>query len=439
MRVQRSDFIRVVATLLYAGGYHFAYATYLNPIFEYAYYRLANRTWPEWIFTYLLALLPALWQRGSGAVYAGVSLIYLLLYVPALITMCAMWEGSFASYALVALSLFIGQFIIQTAIPVRTAWSAGSQLLFRARVRNTVFALAVVSAVVFIFENRAHMQFVDFQDVYDLRFASRDSGSVLSGYLSMWLLGVCIPYFLALAVTSRSLVWGLFAVGCSVVLYMGNGAKSALLMPVQGLIVGWIASRNKNTTAALAGWLAPCVCLLALIESEWLGIPKSLVLMRLLSTGGWTMTTYYEFFSTHGFTHYTSVGPVGALFGRAYDREPGQLIGWEYFSSDDANFNANFWATDGIAALGVPGVILASLLMALVLRAFFDASKGLEQRGAAILFAGLWLSVLNGSIFTSMLSGGGFLLLALIWFAKMGIRKRGASATTLGEARAVRL
>jgi hypothetical protein len=234
----------------------------------------------------------------------------------------------------------------------------------------------------------------------------------------MWLLGVSIPYILAIAVKNKSWVLALVAITLSVSIYMGNGAKSALLMPIEGVLVGLLVWRKRDSTYILATFLAVFIWLLYIIDSELLNLLKSLFLMRTLSTGGWTITTYYEFFSLKGLTYFSHVGPIGALIGKSYSIEPGQLIGLEYSLSEDANFNANFWATDGIASLGVIGVIIASILLALVLRAFFNITRGMDQRAVSILLAGLWLSLLNASLFTSMLSGGGFLIYILLFFSR---------------------
>jgi hypothetical protein len=84
---------------------------------------------------------------------------------------------------------------------------------------------------------------------------------------------------------------------------------------------------------------------------------RALYYLRLLGTGGWSMSLYYDFFVTNGYTYYSHIGPIGALTG-AYPYGSlglGQVIGYNYFGSEETNFNANFWASDGFAAIGVVG------------------------------------------------------------------------------------
>lgn len=416
------DLQRVFATIIFATSYHALYVDYLHPIFGYMHYRLEHRDWFEWLFVYCVAVTPSIWQRGrNSAVACGISLIYLLLYVPALITMCAMWMTSFFEFVILALSLMIGQFVIQIAMPRKKQEcliEVNNKNYISTNIQMLLAIFTAFSLLVFIIENRAHMDLVGFADVYDLRFASRDVSSKFSGYLSMWLIGISLPFYLSFAVMRRSWFYLIVAILLSVIIYMGNGAKSALLMPVQAFIVGLLVTKKRNPTFFLSLSMGGIMWVLYVLNVEWLNLLKSLVIMRLLSTGGWMMTTYYEYFSINGWTYYSHVGPIGLIFGKIYTEELGRIIGFEYLHTEDANFNANFWATDGIAAFGPLGLIFISLLMAAILRFIYRLSVDFNQRAVAMLLTGLWLSILNGSLFTSMFSGGGLLLLVLLFFMR---------------------
>ncbi|WP_146188513.1 hypothetical protein [Limnohabitans sp. 2KL-51] len=413
---------RILAVIFFAAGYHAVYISYLHPTFEYLYYRLEDREWLQWLFIYVIAIIPAIWQRArNDAIVCVVSIIYMLLYVPALITMCAMWIMPFNDLVLVALTLMTGQFILQFATTKNEIrYSVKSKELDFAtpRVQLLVAIFTVVSLIIFIDTNRSHMNLVRFSDVYDLRFASRDASSVLSGYLSMWLLGVSVPFYLAVAVLRKQWLPLAVAVFISLILYMGNGAKSALLMPIQAMIVGALVDKSRNPSQLLGLILGSTMWFLYALDFESLNTLKSLLIMRTLSTGGWMISIYYEYFSENGWTYFTHVGPIAKIFGKVYQLQLGQIIGFEFFSSEVANLNANFWATDGIAAFGIPGIIISSLLVALSLQAIKLVSHEYNQKAVAILLSGLCLSILNGSIFTSMLSGGGFILMALLMIGK---------------------
>lgn len=419
MRLTAKDLLRVLTVGFFACGYHAIYIDYLHPVFEYAHYRLEPKDGFQWLLIYILAILPTVWQRSQkNVVGAGVSLIYIFLYVPALITMCAMWIRPFAELAMLASSLMIGQLIIQSACfsteyKIKNA-ALGLTEYIGPCIATALGALTVFSVTIFIFQNFNHMRLVGFADVYELRFASSAATGLLSGYLSMWLLGVSIPYYLSLATYRMNYGLGLLVLIICIIVYMGNGAKSALLMPIQGILLGVLISEKRNTTQFLAFWCAIVLWVLYFYKADWLDLFKSFFLMRLLSTGGWTLTTYYEYFVDNGWTYYTHIGPVGTLFGRVYLEELGRIIGLEYWNSSDANFNANFWATDGVAAWGIVGIISISLIMYIILKFLNIITIRVDPRSASILLVGFWLGILNASLFTSLFSGGGLILLFIL-------------------------
>jgi hypothetical protein len=419
MLITIKDLQRVFATIFFAAAYHALYIDYVHPMFGYMHYRLEHREWFQWLVIYAFAVVPSLWQKGhNDAVGCGISLIYLLLYVPALITMCAMWIEPFSDLIILALALMVGQIIIQLASKQGERVSTKKISTIEVIAPNYQSLIAIItlaSLINFIVDNISHMSLVNFADVYDLRFASRDASSTLSGYLNMWLVGVSIPFYISRAIQCKKWSPLFFAIMISIVIYMGNGAKSALLMPIQAYIVGLIVAHNRNPTQFLAASMGVMMWVLYAFDTELLNLFKSLVIMRLLSSGGWTMVIYHEYFSLHGWTFYSHINLIGAVFGKAYSLGLGQMIGIEYFASEEANYNANFWATDGVAAFGSVGVIIISILMSALLRLVNKLSRYQNQRAIAVLLTGFWLSALNGSLFTSLLSGGGFFILILLY------------------------
>jgi hypothetical protein len=147
---------------------------------------------------------------------------------------------------------------------------------------------------------------------------------------------------------------------------------------------------------------------------------KSILLVRVLGTGGWTMATYYDYFSSNGFTYYTHIGPINALT----DAYPygqyslGQLIGLKYSGSVEANFNANFWASDAFAAMGVAGVPLVTAVLSAVFYFINRLASGYPTRFVVLWLSGFWLALLNVPLSTALVSGGGALILVLLWAAR---------------------
>ena len=78
--------------------------------------------------------------------------------------------------------------------------------------------------------------------------------------------------------------------------------------------------------------------------------------------------------------------------------------------------NANFWATDGIAALGLVGIPVISIFVGLILYAVDVASQKHRMGFAVTSLLPIMLLMCNISIFTTLLTGGLF-----FWMVTMAV------------------
>jgi hypothetical protein len=264
--------------------------------------------------------------------------------------------------------------------------------------------------------------------VYDLRFETAEietSGFV--DYPMLWLSYCFLPFYLALGFHRRKVSYLAWAfVGC-VIIYAATGAKAVVLMPVIIFAVYILTGAGSQLLLRLLLIMIVMVILIIqLLPDEgvllWV---KSILLVRILGTSGWNMATYYDYFTTNGFSYYTHIGPVNALVD-AYpygERSLGQVIGMEYTGDIEANFNANFWASDAFAALGLLGIPVVTVAMCAVLYAINRYSSGYSSRFVTLWLAGFWLALLNLPLTTALLSGGGGLTVALLWAFRRKRRK----------------
>lgn len=170
--------------------------------------------------------------------------------------------------------------------------------------------------------------------------------------------------------------------------------------------------------------LTSLVLMYAVPDDGAFGWMKSLLFQRTLGSGGWTTYVYYDHFTAQGLTYLSHIRFVDALTGiYPYGQlQLGQVIGLQYSGSELANFNAGFWASDGIAAFGTAGIYFISVILFVFLvllnriSAIYDPS-----------FIGLWLSgfamaLLNIPLGTAIVSGGGGL--AIVMMVVFNIAKR---------------
>jgi len=131
---------------------------------------------------------------------------------------------------------------------------------------------------------------------------------------------------------------------------------------------------------------------------------------RIAGNGGYITMWYHDFFSTNPYTYYSHINFINAVTGAyPYDVQLGQVVGGEYWG--DMNANANFWATDGIAAMGFWGVATITFLLFFTLVFFNSITKKINPLFVLLLTIPFIYSLLNVSLFSTLLTGGGFLVL----------------------------
>lgn len=410
------------AALIYAAIFHYSYIRFVYPVFEYASYLYFTPSVTCLLLTYLLVAAPVVAYRASLAPAAyGAALIFSLCYVPAQLILLFNWQRSDGELALVQASVAASM-----AILLRASAFGGNAAVAPVRANRHLSALlgvlTAVSVVVFVLNYRQHMRLVSFEDVYDLRFESTDiDKGTFVNYLTTWLSYCFLPFYFARGVLRKTPIdIGIGLVG-SLLIYAAMGSKAAILMGfiIYGLHL--LFGSGKNFLFRLLVALSVGVILIvSLLPDEgpllWV---KSILLLRVLGTSGWTMSTYYDYFTTNGFTFYTHIGPINAMTG-AYpygEYSLGQVIGLRYSGSAEANFNANFWASDAFAALGIAGVPVVTAILCAVFFTINRSAKGYSTQFVVLWLSGFWLALLNLPLSVALLSGGGLMTVLLLWIA----------------------
>lgn len=434
----------MIKTLLLACAYacavHYAYLGYIYPTFEYAHYTYLEPSWPALLSTYALSVLVTLACReNERPAQAAAGLIYVLSYVPAQLILLFTVERTYDALlpAQLALALSMGAiFLAASAGPSPSS----SQLVSLSRLDRTLGAITIAIILLIVATHHEHMRFVSFEDVYDLRAdATAVPQNALMGYLSSWLSYCFISYFFARGLTTRRMMHVVLGLLGCLVLYMTTGAKaSLLLLPMTaGVLLLWQRGGgfiDRTMLAVIATILGLTLLLPNDGASMWI---KSIVLVRVIGTTGWTASRYLEYFDAHDYTYYTHIGPVGAIFG-GYpygEYSLGQIIGIEYSGNPEANFNASFWASDGFAALGIPGILVATIAVMATLYAINRLTSIFPSRFTVAWITGFLVAMLNVPFTTAILSGGGGIILFTAWLISR--RYRNSEPSTAPKTKSV--
>ena len=277
-----------------------------------------------------------------------------------------------------------------------------------------------------LFVYRGSLRFATFgQEVYLQRASTAELGAgLLTRYISSWLATVLIPVCLARGLTVRKLSYFTAGSLACLVIYLATAAKWMILLPFGygAFYVLFSDGRLRRVfpllTLSLSTLIGALLAAVTNVEGK-LFIASSILMSRTLDNGGRLTMAYYNFFATHPVTEYSHINLVNMILD-SYpygERGLGQVIG-QYFWSADMNANANFWATDGIAAVGLAGVPVASLAAVLLFVVMNAVTRGYDRLFVVLCFIPFIVLLLNTSLFSSVWSGGALFLLLLFMFSK---------------------
>lgn len=417
---RRARVCLVAGVIAFVGLFQLVYLIWLYPVFGYYGFNNIDPTWRYLLIAWIFSIFPALWMpikltRPSQLIYW---VLYLTVFIPSMfVPLYNGLEGTSETLMLMA-TLFLGLAIVGLTylcpvIPFQSRGlsRSGFWKMFR------VLALGLVLWVMATF--RGHLHIVSFWDVYDLRFAADDlmEGSLVH-YAVMWLSAVIGPFFLALGLHQKRPFIFLAGVSTEMLVYSATAAKSALLsIPI--VLLFYFVLRCRQTLFGIK-FTGGCVLLfvsLFLVRSLDNGLVTwalSLVLMRTFGNSGLMTSWYSDFFQRNPVTHYSHVTGVNWIWPYAYANPLGIEVGSYYSGDPTLDANAHFWATDGLAAWGLPGILLVSALCALVFQFLDSAAQKHDVRFTAILVSFAAINLANVSLFTTLLSGGLGMLMAVL-------------------------
>lgn len=412
MTKQLAPFGNLLVALVFACVYWVCYVEFLNPWFAYAGFPLQTRDIQFLLVSLAIAAAPILTYRGVRAVSSVISVfIYLLLYVPIVLTFALgspLPIGRIVAIQLTFMASMCVLFLTDAAV-IRNPFALSTRHNFA----RTVLGFTMITALYVVSVYRTSLAFVSFADVYAQRLATTDIGvDVVTRYLFAWLSSVLVPICLAYGLVRRKPVYVIVATAACLIFYMAVALKITILLPV--LFVGFYAVFSKRRLAALFPAMAIGISITALIllavTRPGRGSPfllAGLFLSRTVGNGGMITMAYYDFFTTHPQTAYTHIHGIMEMTG-AYPYGAlslGEVVG-RFYWSQDMDANANFWATDGLAAAGLIGVPLITVLCALTMAVMNSVTDRFDRLFTAMCFLPFIVSLLNRSLFSSIWSGG---------------------------------
>jgi len=423
-RPSRQRVLLILGILLFIGCYQWVYIHWLDPTFGYLGYEYNPAPLGYVLFAWILGALPGLWMplsidRPSKLIYW---VLYLTVFIPSMLIPLFARINPPAEVAKLMLVLFAGFAI--------TGFSYRRPLmkLHPPRLSSSLFwygfaAIAGIFTVWVVVAFWGNFHIVSFTDIYDVR---NDADTVLAGswvnYPLMWLFGAINPFLMG---------WGLhyrraraFALGVlgQVLVYGCFGTKASILSVL--FITGfYFLFRVRRTPFALTLTWSLVALYVGLCSSFLLadGEPGliltgilALLFMRTFALPGLLTAQYYYFFQHNPLTYFSHLKGVSLIATYPFHYYLGSEIGY-YFYGTLVDTTAHLWAMDGIAALGLPGILLVSIICAFLFWVLDSVAQKHDPLFASLVITYVAYNLASLSIFTTLLSRGFGLLMIILY------------------------
>lgn len=278
---------------------------------------------------------------------------------------------------------------------------------------NKILGLITIITYFSIFYFNGFFSFdaLDFSVVYEVR--SEFSSNTIITYLMHWQGYVINNYFLVENVYrgkyNRAVTFSLL----QLVLFLYTGHKSFIFSPFVVLSVYFILNSidfKRIAAGLLIGLNFFAAMFYTLGVTQWL---ISLVTYRNHFMTAQINYYFFDFFNNNPLLLF-SEGQIGRLLNISspYDSSIFYLIGELYF--ERGSMHANTWyIADAYSNLGFGGVIVFSILLALIL--VFVDKLNIDLRFKAAIISMPFLTILNTSLLTAMVTNGLFICIVILY------------------------
>jgi hypothetical protein len=273
-------------------------------------------------------------------------------------------------------------------------------------------AAALCVAVAF----RHQFRIVSFADIYDVRLGADDvmAGTLLN-YPLMWLYGAINPFLMGWGLYHKKMAFFLAGSFGQLIVYGVLGTKASVLSIFFTAGFYFLLRGNRFPFAVKLTWclaaLVAGLCLVFVAGDQDPGVllfmMLSVVMMRMLSLPALAFAQFHGFLQIHPHTYFSHVKGISWLIHYPYGSlSVGGAVGDYYYNDYRMDQTTHFWATDGLASFGLPGVLLISVFCVLVFWMLDSVSERNDPRLAALLISYTAYNLANVGLFTTLLSGG---------------------------------
>ena len=411
---------RILPTVFYCLVYDIVFEKFIFETFGYIgdveYAKMSILKSTVWL---TISILPICFYKRINNLSTYICIfLFILVYLPtihAVFTINTISSWNVYSYAIVLCVLFMLYFYIgEKNIFPKIEIQPFTPLKY-------IEVVTILLSLAFLVSRHGTMHFVNIFTqadlLYDFRETNSSEESGLMAYVKGWLFGGFYPYLLVCYLRQKRWARVLYVLLGFFLLFMADMQKLTFCMPF--LLIGFyffITVYKESFYNRFYLFFILALMGIAFIMSfidnsnELLFAIASIIILRTVCVSGWLSQMYMIFFHDHPYNYYSHINVINLITNNYPYKEPLGVV----VANGNMNANANFFLTDGVAALGITGLIIIGLIFLLMLVIINAISYRYELKDLFIIIIPALSCLMNVSIFTTLLSNGLFILLILI-------------------------
>jgi hypothetical protein len=265
---------------------------------------------------------------------------------------------------------------------------------------------------------RGALHLSSFMEIYAFR---HQSGEVIEqnpfvGYIAQALANVLNPLLIAYGLAFRRKRYVLLGTLGEIYVYSAVVTKISILSTILIAAIFYSIKKDRGGLVPKLGLFIAGVffALTTLVIGAKPGVlfnVASIGLVRSFAIPGMLVGQYQYFFENEPHTYLGTVKIINLFVSNPYTLSLGMEVGAFYGGKENSergrvNENANLFATDGIAAFGLPGILMSGALCAAVFWVLDSCAQGYAVGFSVAALTMVIISFTNVSLFTTVLGNG---------------------------------
>lgn len=420
MKISKKTLLDLFLLLVFKAILEVSYKLIINPIYGYSGFILDLnflKLFESYIFLILIFFFLPRGQEKISTI--GLKLLFLMIIIPTL-SIYALTNAPRPYLYFLLVSFCITIFTVKIFPAIKLKKTRNTNIIL-------VCVLGIITIIVYTvlikINSIPSLRALVFANVYEIR-SEVSYGPSIMGYLVPWQANIVNCFLIGFTWYKRRYFAFILVAGLQLLIFLITAHKAFLFNPLLILFLIYAVKRKRLMSLSLVGFISIVLFSFALYELKITNMPASLFIRRTLFVPAKISFDYYDFFSQNEKTN-LSQSKIGlGLFENPYedyDMSTANMMGMYYYNDAKCNMNAGYMG-DAYMNFGFVGMLIFGSIVGLIFVVADSFSRNISIFAAIAFFVKPITGLVNGALFTVMLTGGFLLSFLFIYLFREGER-----------------